>query len=110
MAGQLHRIHAQKCTPRKNISICVKATKQACRSAEHHSLVFLVKPRFRFFIAAREPAIVSLIFSPAAAALDLADVPLPPPNLQTSQDTLTNLVGADFYPSRHRLLTQMGAY
>ena len=69
-----------------------------------------MKPRFRFFIAAREPAIVSLIFSPAAAALDLADVPLPPPNLQTSQDTLTNLVGADFYPSRHRLLTQMGAY
>ena len=46
-----------------------------------HSQVFLVNPRFRFFMAANEPAMVSLIFSPAAAALDLAEAPLPPPNL-----------------------------
>ena len=32
-------------------------------------------------MAANEPAMVSLIFSPAAAALDLAEAPLPPPNL-----------------------------
>ena len=44
-----------------------------CRSSlvyQDYVLVFcLLKPMFKFFIAAREPAIRSLIFSPAAAAL-----------------------------------------
>lgn len=52
-----------------------------CSSIKAHSLVVLLNPRFKFFMAAREPAMVSLIFSPAAAALDRADAPLPPPNL-----------------------------
>ncbi len=48
-----------------------------------HSRAILEKPRFRFFMAAKEPAIVSLIFSPAAAALDRAAAVLPP-NLRST--------------------------
>ena len=42
-------------------------------------------------MAAREPAMVSRIFSPAAAALDLAEAPPPPPNLRPC-------MGKDVFP------------
>ena len=66
-----------------------------------HSRVLREKPRLRFFMAAREPAMVSRIFSPAAAALDLADAPPPPPNLRPRTDKNDRLHDS-------RLLTCMG--
>ena len=46
------------------------------------------KPRLRFFMAASDPAIVSRIFSPAAAALDRAAAVLPP-NLHSSHSRVS---------------------
>ena len=51
-------------------------------------------------MAAREPAMVSRIFSPAAAALDLADAP-PPPNLRPC-------TGRDVHSHDSQPLTFMG--
>lgn len=47
-------------------------------NVEVYSRAFLENPRFKFFMAASEPAMVSRIFSPAAAALDRAAAVLPP--------------------------------
>ena len=58
---------------------------------QSHSRVLREKPRLRFFMAAREPAMVSRIFSPAAAALDLAEAPPPPPNLCHAQANIVHL-------------------
>ena len=47
-------------------------------------------------MAANEPAMVSLIFSPAAAALDLAEAPLPPPNLHVFPIRHQHMLNAAF--------------
>lgn len=65
-------------TPQALTSTAVARTLQEGSPGGPHSFWVRVKPRLRFFMAAREPAMVSRIFSPAAAALERAAAVLPP--------------------------------